>query len=66
LERKKRLSVLGFVFYSSYIAAQYNVIQAVLSQKQQKTKYTTKNYAITPGIFEIFLGVNFNISFTKK
>jgi hypothetical protein len=28
--------------------------------------YTTKNYAITPGIFEIFLGVNFNIFFTKK
>jgi hypothetical protein len=27
---------------------------------------TTKNYAITPGIFEIFLGVNFNIFFTTK
>jgi hypothetical protein len=40
--------------------------QIILNDDSHQHPNTTKNYAITPEIFEIFLGVNFNVFFTKK
>jgi hypothetical protein len=40
--------------------------KAVQTRLAQLSPLTTKNYATTPGIFEIFLGVNFNFFFSQK